>query len=136
MPLFGVAGAAADRAGPPGDRERRARVFAVGVRRLPDGRIAGRLLPVPVAADGTRRERIAATLTALAQRRSRTLIADAPEQWSAVFFPIWPDLAEPAEGEASTAPAEVEPSETRTDGPAEVGTRAAADASATGAGSR
>ena len=24
------------------------------------------------------------------------LIADAPEQWWAVFFPIWPDLEAPA----------------------------------------
>jgi phosphatidylinositol dimannoside acyltransferase len=67
-------------------------IFAVGVRRLADGRIAGRLLPVPVAAEGTRRERIAATLRAEAAAFEE-LIALAPEQWSAVFFPIWPDLA-------------------------------------------
>jgi KDO2-lipid IV(A) lauroyltransferase len=71
-----------------------ARIFVVGVRRLPDGRIAGRLLPVPVAADGGRRERISATLTSLAAA-FEDVIADAPEQWSAVFFPIWPDLAGP-----------------------------------------
>jgi KDO2-lipid IV(A) lauroyltransferase len=71
-----------------------ARIFVVGVRRLPDGRIAGRLLPVPVAADGSRRERISATLTSLAAA-FEDVIADAPEQWSAVFFPIWPDLAGP-----------------------------------------
>jgi phosphatidylinositol dimannoside acyltransferase len=69
-------------------------LFAVGVRRLPDHRVAGRLLAVPVAADGTRRERIAATLAAMAVA-FESLIADAPEQWSAVFFPIWPDLALP-----------------------------------------
>jgi KDO2-lipid IV(A) lauroyltransferase len=67
-------------------------LYAVGVRRLPDQRVAGRLLPVSVATDGTRRERIAATLTAMAVA-FESLIADAPEQWSAVFFPIWPDLA-------------------------------------------
>lgn len=71
-----------------------ARIFVVGVRRLPDGRIAGRLLAVPVAADGSRRERISATLTSLAAA-FEDVIADAPEQWSAVFFPIWPDLAGP-----------------------------------------
>jgi KDO2-lipid IV(A) lauroyltransferase len=71
-----------------------ARIFVVGVRRLPDGRIGGRLLPVPVAADGSRRERISATLTSLAAA-FEDVIADAPEQWSAVFFPIWPDLAAP-----------------------------------------
>jgi phosphatidylinositol dimannoside acyltransferase len=69
-------------------------LFAVGVRRLPDHRVAGRLLAVPVAADGTRRERIAATLAAMAVA-FESLIADAPEQWSAVFFPIWPDLTLP-----------------------------------------
>jgi lauroyl/myristoyl acyltransferase len=67
-------------------------LYAVGVRRLPDGRVAGRLLPIAVAADGTRRERIAATLGAMAAA-FESLIADAPEQWSAVFFPLWPDLA-------------------------------------------
>ena len=67
-------------------------VFAVGVRRLSDGRVAGRLLAVPVATEGTRRDRISATLTAVAAA-FESLIADAPEQWSAAFFPIWRDLA-------------------------------------------
>lgn len=67
-------------------------VYAVGVRRLPGQRVAGRLLAVPVAGGGTRRERIAATLTSIAAA-FEDIIADAPEQWSAVFFPIWPDLA-------------------------------------------
>ncbi|HXU84548.1 MAG TPA: lysophospholipid acyltransferase family protein [Verrucomicrobiae bacterium] len=73
-------------------------VFAVGVRRLADRRVAGRLLAVTVAGEGTRRERIAATLASMATA-FESLIADAPEQWSAVFFPIWPDLtaAEPDE---------------------------------------
>ncbi len=70
-------------------------VFAVGVRRLPDRRVAGRLL------SGTRRERIAATLTSIAAA-FESLIADAPEQWSAVFFPIWPDLE--AAAKAGPAP--------------------------------
>ena len=46
---------------------------------------------VPVPADGTRRERVTAAMTALAAAFERT-IATAPEQWWAVFFPIWPDL--------------------------------------------
>jgi lauroyl/myristoyl acyltransferase len=66
-------------------------LYAVGVRRLPDGRVGGRLLAVPVASAGTRRERIVATLTALAAA-FESLITDAPEQWTAVFFPIWPDV--------------------------------------------
>lgn len=78
-------------------------LYAVGVRRLADGRVAGRLLPIQVAADGTRRERIAATLRAMAVA-FESLITDAPEQWSAVFFPIWPDLAREA-AEAGSEPA-------------------------------
>ena len=69
-------------------------LFAVGVRRLPDRRVAGRLLAVTVATEGSRRERIAMTLAGIAAA-FEDLIADAPEQWSAVFFPIWPDLAAP-----------------------------------------
>jgi phosphatidylinositol dimannoside acyltransferase len=69
-------------------------LYAVGVRRLSDGRVAGRLLPVPVATEGTRRERIATTLAAMAAAFEE-LISDAPEQWSGAFFPIWPDLANP-----------------------------------------
>ncbi len=72
-----------------------AAIAAVGVRRLADGRAAGRLIPVEVAASGSRRERIVATLTGLAAA-FESLVADAPEQWSGAFFPIWPDLAEPA----------------------------------------
>lgn len=78
-------------------------LYAVGVRRLPDRRVAGRLLSVPVALEGSRRERIAATLTAMAAA-FESLIADAPEQWSAVFFPIWPDLAPDAPAGAPGAP--------------------------------
>ena len=86
-------------------------LYAVGVRRLPDRRVAGRLLSVPVAVEGTRRERIAATLTAIAAA-FESLITDAPEQWSAVFFPIWPDLAAdmPPAGTPAGAPAEPDPS--------------------------
>ena len=67
-------------------------IYAVGVRRLPNGRVAGGLIPVPVATEGSRRERIAATLRAEAVA-FEDLISAAPDQWSAIFFPIWPDLA-------------------------------------------
>jgi lauroyl/myristoyl acyltransferase len=83
-------------------------LYAVGVRRLGDDRVAGRLLPVAVATDGTRRERIAATLTAMAAA-FESLIADAPEQWSAVFFPIWPDLAADPAAEPAAQPGEPAP---------------------------
>ena len=69
-----------------------ARIYAVGVRRLPGGRVAGGLRPVPVATEGTRRERITATLTSLAAA-FEAFIAEAPDQWSGAFFPIWNDLA-------------------------------------------
>jgi KDO2-lipid IV(A) lauroyltransferase len=67
-------------------------LYAVGVRRLAHGRVGGRLLPIPVADEGSRRERIEATLRVEAAA-FEDLIAQAPDQWSAVFFPIWPDLA-------------------------------------------
>jgi KDO2-lipid IV(A) lauroyltransferase len=76
-------------------------IYAVGVRRLSDGRVAGRLIPVPVAAEGSRRERIAATLRAEAAAFEE-LIALAPDQWSAIFFPIWPDLAASPDESPST----------------------------------
>ena len=75
-----------------------ARVYAVGVRRLPDGRVAGGLRTVDVATDGTRRQRIESTLASLAAA-FEAIIADAPEQWSGAFFPIWPDLADRGGGE-------------------------------------
>ena len=92
----------------------------VGVRRLPDGRIAGRLIPVEVAAGGSRRERIAVTLRTIAAA-FEDLIADAPEQWTAVFFPIWPDLAhEPTAATDGAAASDglATPAETRTAGDA------------------
>jgi lauroyl/myristoyl acyltransferase len=81
-----------------------AAIYAVGVRRLADGRVAGGLIPVPVATGGSRRERIAATLQAEAVA-FETLISAAPDQWSAIFFPIWPDLAGPGAAQVTaTAP--------------------------------
>jgi phosphatidylinositol dimannoside acyltransferase len=58
----------------------------------------GRLDDVPVQREGGRRERTTATLVAEAQAFER-MIAHAPEQWIAVFFPIWPDLEAEAAGE-------------------------------------
>jgi phosphatidylinositol dimannoside acyltransferase len=104
VPLFGV-----DAPLPIGPAllalETGAAISVVGVRRLPDRRIAGRLIPIPVATEGSRRERIATTLRAIAVA-FEDVIADAPEQWSAVFFPIWPDLA--GAGSGAPVPAESE----------------------------
>ncbi len=67
-------------------------MFVVGVRRTARaGRYIGRLVPTAVPADGSRRERATATTIAVA-RAFEQVVADAPEQWWAVFFPIWPDL--------------------------------------------
>ena len=69
--------------------------YVVGVRRSGVGRYRGRLAAVHVPEAGTRRERVEGTMTALAAEFER-IIEDAPEQWWAVFFPIWPDLEEVA----------------------------------------
>ena len=57
-----------------------------------------------MATEGSRRERIAATLRAEAAAFEE-LISAAPDQWSAIFFPIWPDLA--VEGTPGPAQADV-----------------------------
>jgi len=80
-------------------------VYVVGARRVGVGRYHGRLEPVAVPANGSRRERVTATMAAIAHGFER-IIEDAPEQWWAVFFPIWPDL----EREAAARPAMSEPS--------------------------
>jgi lauroyl/myristoyl acyltransferase len=73
-------------------------IHVAAVRRLRGERYAGRLetiLPPSdalVAGPGARRARVEALLAEEAAAFER-LIADAPEQWWTVFFPIWPDLA-------------------------------------------
>jgi lauroyl/myristoyl acyltransferase len=84
--------------------------YVAAVRRTGPGRYVGRLEPVDVAAAGSRRERATATTASIARAFER-VVADAPEQWWAVFFPIWPDLAgstarddsEPAASAAATS---------------------------------
>jgi len=66
-------------------------LFVTGVRRIGIGRYRGRLDAVDVPAEGTRRERVTAAMVGLAAAFER-IVAAAPEQWWAVFFPIWPDL--------------------------------------------
>jgi len=72
-------------------------VYAMTVRRAPKGTYRGKLIPVDVPTEGTRRERVTTTMTRLAAA-FEDLIADAPDQWWAIFFPIWPDLEDAAIG--------------------------------------
>ena len=55
---------------------------------------------VPFPTEGTRRERVTAYLAAEARAFER-FVAAAPEQWLAVFHPIWPDLERAGERPAS-----------------------------------
>ncbi|HVA86461.1 MAG TPA: lysophospholipid acyltransferase family protein, partial [Candidatus Saccharimonadales bacterium] len=66
-------------------------IYVMAVRRTGRGRYRGRVEAVPVPTEGSRRGRLTAFLKAEAQAFERA-IADAPDQWWAVFFPIWPDL--------------------------------------------
>ena len=67
-------------------------IYAGSARRTRDRRYAGRLVLVPAPGAGSRRERMVALTTAMAQA-FESLLADAPEQWWGAFHPIWPDLA-------------------------------------------
>jgi KDO2-lipid IV(A) lauroyltransferase len=77
-------------------------VYGMTVRRAGHGTYRGRLIPIAVPAEGTRRERVTTTMTLLAAA-FEDLIADAPDQWWAVFFPIWPDLEATSTDVASPA---------------------------------
>ena len=66
-------------------------LFVMGVRRTGIGRYKGRLELVTTPTDGSRRERVTTTMAGIARAFER-IVEDAPEQWWAVFFPIWPDL--------------------------------------------
>ena len=62
-----------------------------GVWRDPSGVYHVSAEPVPFPAEGTRRERVTAYLADEARAFERH-IARAPEQWIAIFHPLWPDL--------------------------------------------
>ena len=65
--------------------------YVAGVRRVGPGRYRGVLWPVPTPGGLSRRERSRSMAREEALLFER-VIADAPEQWLAVFHPIWPDL--------------------------------------------
>ena len=75
--------------------------YGVSVRRRPGGRYVGRLDPLAIPQGGSRRERVTRFLDAEARWFERQ-VARAPDQWWAIFFPIWPDLE--AEAGAMTEP--------------------------------
>ncbi len=77
--------------------ETNAVLYVVGVRRAGLGRYVGRLERLDLRSEGTRRERVSEILE-LSARAFERAIAIAPEQWWAVFFPIWPDLTVPEDG--------------------------------------
>ena len=65
--------------------------YVSAVRRVGPGRYRGRVLQLPPPAGANRRERS----RAMAREEARLFeqfIIDAPEQWLALFHPIWPDL--------------------------------------------
>lgn len=62
-----------------------------GVRRAGTGRYRGTLERVPIPTEGSHRQRVEVLLAAEARAMER-VVAAAPDQWWAVFFPIWPDL--------------------------------------------
>ena len=65
--------------------------YVVGIRRVGWGRYAAHVVELTATADGGLRDRVGRFLAAEA-RVFESLIADAPEQWTAVFFPVWRDL--------------------------------------------
>jgi KDO2-lipid IV(A) lauroyltransferase len=75
--------------------------YGMTVRRAgEEGHFRGKIIPIDVPEEGTRRERVTTTMARLAAA-FEDLIADAPDQWWAVFFPIWPDLEAEASGTAT-----------------------------------
>jgi lauroyl/myristoyl acyltransferase len=72
-------------------------IFVAAVRRAPGGRYGGGVERVDVPTTGSRRERATVTTQRIASAFER-VIEKAPEQWWAVFFPIWPDLEDEGGG--------------------------------------
>ena len=64
--------------------------WAIATRRVGWGEYRAALLPIETPADGTRRERLAGFMANQAKAFEQ-LIGQAPEQWWAIFFPIWED---------------------------------------------
>jgi len=79
-------------------------IYLAGLWRTGRLTYRGRLDEIPVATEGTRRQRVETTIAAEAAAFER-MIAHAPDQWGAIFAPIWPDLEAAAAGEPVDASA-------------------------------
>jgi len=77
-------------------------VYVSGVRRTGPGRYRGNLWPLSAPGGASRRERSRAMAREEALLFER-IICDAPEQWLAVFHPIWPDLERAAKSSTGDA---------------------------------
>jgi phosphatidylinositol dimannoside acyltransferase len=66
-------------------------IYVSGVRRMGPGRYRGNLRPLPAPSGASRKER-SRTMARDEAVLFEKVIADAPEQWLAIFHPIWPDL--------------------------------------------
>lgn len=79
-------------------------IYVAGVHRTGPGRYRGNLRPLPAAKGESRRERSRSIAQAEAVLFEK-IIAEAPDQWLAVFHPIWPDLEQAAASGAAPSPA-------------------------------
>jgi lauroyl/myristoyl acyltransferase len=70
-------------------------VYVAGVHRTGPGRYRGNLRQMPEPVGATRRERSRSMAQEEAVQFER-IVAEAPDQWLAVFHPIWPDLEAPS----------------------------------------
>jgi lauroyl/myristoyl acyltransferase len=70
-------------------------VYVAGVHRTGPGRYRGNLRRMPEPVGATRRERSRSMAQEEAVQFER-IIAEAPDQWLAVFHPIWPDFEAPS----------------------------------------
>lgn len=76
--------------------------YMSAVRRDGPGRYRGSLRPVPAPKGANRRER-GRDMARQEARLFEQFITEAPEQWLALFHPIWPDLETPKPDKGATA---------------------------------
>jgi len=77
-------------------------IYVAAVRRDGPGRYRGKLYGLPASEGATRKERSRMMIREEAGLFER-LISDAPEQWLALFHPVWPDLEQAARAGTSAA---------------------------------